>query len=175
MKNIKKYMYIFSSAILVIVVGAFIYCQKEASNPKLTELEKQEEKIQSFLKSDYVKKHAVSAEQVASKATIFQLQEDPYYIFFYKDECPYCEDTFPSIEKYVESIMEGIPEMYFINMSMEEAQYLWSDSDTFNATPEVEDFEVVGTPTLLKIENGAGEAFIGQEEIEKELKGVSLK
>ncbi len=95
---------------------------------------------------------------------MFAMEEESYYIYFEKDDCPYCEATLATIKDYVNKQSENknyIP-LYICNLSLDENKYLFrkdpslsgqgNDGKTaVDGATVYEDIYISSTPTLIVI------------------------
>lgn len=120
-----------------------------------------------FLETEYVKSNTL--EPNITKENLFKLNEKTYYVMFYMDNCQYCIDVENKMQSYLDR--DDAAPVYFYNAGniSENTDIQWDTSDEPNYSPTVENFSLIGTPTLLKVENGKAKAFVGTDEIIEEL------
>ena len=115
----------------------------------------------AVLYSDYGNSHRLDASAL-SMSDLFELEEEEYFVFFYMDSCTYCHQAMPALLEYIERGMTDSVPLYFIEISGEE-KYWSIDGEETPVTPQ--DFVIVGTPTLLHVNQGAYEAVVGPSSI----------
>jgi len=90
---------------------------------------------------------------------IFNQSEEEYLVYFYKDNCPYCEKSFETIEKYLLSDVEiklyvcditnsSIAKIYEgDNGQGTEGKYFVDGAQDYN------ELYIAGAPSIIKIKN----------------------
>lgn len=189
-KRIKIYSVLMALGLVVITASSLfsyfnLHQQLEDSEMRLNELEQfvgylpsqndvnaeenREEKAAAFLKSDYVQENSLDSN--TQKTDLFSLPYDEYYVLFYMDGCTHCIEVESKLDAYLNK--DGHLPMYFYdtaNINAGKTDIHWADAQQEpNYTPTVENFELLGTPTMLKIVNGEATAFIGSDGIISEL------
>ena len=101
-------------------------------------------------------KNSLEKLNIISDTQIFEQAEDEYLVFFFKDNCSYCEDVAPTVVKYQD---KKIP-IYAVNLNNGEASAILrgdSGSDAqgpekdyyVNGVTKYEDLYIPGTPSLI--------------------------
>lgn len=123
-----------------------------------------------FKESDYFANHKLDAGM--NRDLAFNVQGDTYYVLFYMKDCSHCNalesDMFDNISK----VMKKDIFYYDAETFTEDSEFEWTDinpGDKYTSTKR--EFEVYGTPTLVKVSPGTEKikVFMGNEAIEEEL------
>lgn len=94
---------------------------------------------------------------------LYNINEETYFVFFYKDDCSACEATLPTIKEYIKKIKKGnlIP-LYLCNLSLENNSYLFRADPKLNGQGNngktlidgaisYDELYISSTPTLIII------------------------
>lgn len=128
------------------------------------------EDAKKFKESDYFANHKLDAGM--NRDLAFNVQGDTYYVLFYMKDCSHCNalesDMFDNISK----VMKKDIFYYDAETFTEDSEFEWADTnhgDKYTSTKR--EFEVYGTPTLVKVSPGTEKikVFMGNEAIEEEL------
>ena len=128
------------------------------------------EDAKKFKESDYFANHKLDAGM--NRDLAFNVQGDTYYVLFYMKDCSHCNalesDMFDNISK----VMKKDIFYYDAETFTEDSEFEWTDTnpgDKYTSTKR--EFEVYGTPTLVKVSPGTEKikVFMGNEAIEEEL------
>lgn len=106
---------------------------------------------------------------------IFTQKEDLYYVYFYKKDCPACENVKPKIYEYVSysNTKKGrsVPKIYQVDvMTMPNlnAQEDWKEK--ILGTHNVLELTIGSTPTLILVQNhSVNKVIVGRNAITQEL------
>lgn len=102
--------------------------------------------------------------------TAFQAPKKEYYLYFYKNNCPFCDDIKELIFKQAKD--EEMP-LYFINYNDVEGILKRTKDIEFSnyGLTSFEEIEIYGFPTVLLLRNGRViDQFIGANKITNELR-----
>lgn len=128
------------------------------------------EDAKKFKESDYFANHKLDAGM--NRDLAFNVQGNTYYVLFYMKDCSHCNalesDMFDNISK----VMKKDIFYYDAETFTEDSEFEWADTnpgDKYTSTKR--EFEVYGTPTLVKVSPGTEKikVFMGNEAIETEL------
>lgn len=85
-----------------------------------------------------------------SVGDIYSQNENNYYVFFYKDSCPYCEDVFPTINNYINSEDKKV-KLYVCDLSDKEKFVYNIYIDNYISEIEIIDNEVISCSNAINI------------------------
>ncbi len=95
-------------------------------------------------------------------------QSDNVLYYFYQPQCPHCIEIEEDIVKYYDNKSDDV-EFYAVDLSNSENANVWSKEDFSLVGTEVKkvsDFKVVGTPTMIELNNGEiANVAVGNEEV----------
>lgn len=128
------------------------------------------EDAKKFRESDYFKNHKLDAGM--NRDLAFNVQGDTYYVLFYMEECSHCNSLESDMFDNISKIMKKDIFYYDAETFTEDSEFEWADTnpgDKYTSTKR--EFEVYGTPTLVKVSPGTEKikVFMGNEAIEEEL------
>ena len=118
-------------------------------------------------KSESTSKNAIQEYGIVSKQEISladclsQIEED-YLIFFHSETCGHCREIIEDVILFAES---NIIKTYFLNVSKSENKIDRCLREEIEiGIDRVEDLKIVGTPTIIEVENGVTIAnIVGKE------------
>ncbi len=103
-----------------------------------------------------------NAEHIAA-ADVFK-QDGRGIYYFYQDDCSHCKAMKPSMSNFYNAIVDTDVNFYLVDMADKENSAYWyqgedyTTDENFKQNPEdiksVEDMQIVGTPTMVTIDNG---------------------
>ena len=169
----KKRIAIIISIIIVIVIG-IVWYQTSESNAVNANSESIAEKDQSKFEVDQDIFQQIKANQtlvLTDKNDVFNIEEDKYYVYFTKKDCPFCEMLEPIIEYYTVDFND--PKLYFVDgdQCKELNIFVKEDEDSNN----ISGYTLPGVPSMLVVENGELKTSLsGIEPINEELKKEAL-
>ena len=108
-------------------------------------------------KSESTSKNAIQEYEIVSKQEIslrdcLSQKEEQYLVFFHSDTCGHCKEI---IEDVVSFASSDIVKMYFLNIAKPENRIDRCKADeVVIGINQVDDLKIVGTPTIMEIENG---------------------
>lgn len=73
-------------------------------------------------------------EHISPRYTLLK-EGDPYYVYFYKSDCPYCEDVKDEIKKFADNKDNTI---YFVNTKQSDSDIVEYDWSTLNSENDIE-------------------------------------
>ena len=128
------------------------------------------EDAKKFRESDYFKNHKLDAGM--NRDLAFNVQGDTYYVLFYMEECSHCNSLESDMFDNISKVMKKDIFYYDAETFTEDSEFEWADTnpgDKYTSTKR--EFEVYGTPTLVKVSPGTEKikVFMGNEAIEEEL------
>ena len=98
-------------------------------------------------KNVFEEQNIVVNQQISWLETLNQ-KENHYLVFIYSETCGYCHDMKDEIIDFAES---DILKTYFINTKKSEVPIT---PEIIENTKDVNELSIIGTPTILEIENG---------------------
>lgn len=105
---------------------------------------------------------------IQNKDDVLYFAEDTYYVYFSKEDCPFCEMLEPIINHYVAYYND--PPIYFVDGSMCTSLGIFESSESIESS-----YTLAGVPSLLLIENHRIlNSFTGTEPINGELKSSAF-
>ncbi len=173
----KKRIAIIISAIIVIVIGIVWY---QSNENDLLNVSVRSESIaetdQSKFKVDQNVFQQIKDSQtivLQDKNDVFKLNDDKYYVYFTKTECPFCEMLEPIIEYYTVNFNK--PKIYFVDGDQCKELNIFVKKDDENSA-NISGYTLLGVPSMLVIENGELQTSLsGVEPINDELKKEALE
>lgn len=90
---------------------------------------------------------------------IYMQEEDEYYVYFYKEDCPYCEDVFEYVNEYLNNPKEL--KLYVCDLTEDETIKRDYDGEGgqgsnknyyVDGVTKYEDLYIAGVPSLIKID-----------------------
>lgn len=136
-------------------------------------------KVDALMSTDWFKKRTI--ENSLDKKSIFAADNADYYVYMYKDDCGFCQETEAHMFEKLEAIKKK--NIYFadITEAKEESDkgvskkedILWAEeSDEREVyTTTKNDLAISGTPTMIKVSKGKKDimVYVGLDAIEAEL------
>lgn len=107
-------------------------------------------------KSESSSKNAIEEYEIVSKQDInladcLSQIEKNYLIFIYSETCSHCKEIIDDVTLFAES---NIIKTYFLNISKSENKIERCSKDEIEVgISQVEDLRIVGTPTIVEVEN----------------------
>lgn len=99
--------------------------------------------------------HVYGTFDYINKEQIFQIDEEKYYVFIYRDGCTYCGKVKPFLLDYVTySKKNNTAPIYAINYAASTNVTLGKDTDNTVGLTSSEELTITGFPRVLVIENG---------------------
>ena len=114
-------------------------------------------------KSESSNKNAIQEYEILKKQEInlsgcLSQNEDKYLVFFYSDTCGHCQEIIEDVILFASS---DIIKTYFLNLSKEENKISLCRQDEIEiGIDRAEDLKIVGTPTIVEVEDGVTTANI---------------
>ena len=108
-------------------------------------------------KSESTSKNAIQEYEIVSKQEInlsecLSQEEEQYLVFFHSDTCGHCKEIMEDVVLFASS---NIMKMYFLNVAKTENRIDRCSLDEIEVgVDQVDDLKIVGTPTIMEIENG---------------------
>ena len=108
-------------------------------------------------KSESSSKNAVQEYEIISRQEIYlseclSQEEEHYLVFFHSETCGHCQEIIEDVVAFAES---NIIKMYFLNVSKSENKIERCSRDEIETgIDSVDDLKIVGTPTIMEIEEG---------------------
>ena len=124
--------------ILLLSVMVLVSCSKTNQEPTI---EKEEE-------PDY---SSLSLPVIAWK-DIFNVEENNYLIYFYSEECGYCNMIKDEVLSYFQITTR---KMYFVDVANDEEVVVKHTYDSIQGVKCIDDLFIRGTPSMLEIEEKA--------------------
>lgn len=82
----------------------------------------------------------------------FKQEDEEYLVFFYSDTCSHCHEIMGDVIAFTE---ENIKQTYFANIISSEGKMpIVKGGDPITGVDDISDFYILGTPTLIEIEEG---------------------
>ncbi len=108
----------------------------------------------------YQKSHRINIITKQDKKKIFLQKPREYWVFFYQEDCPFCEDIEPSIRWFVKNTGK---EIFFVDTGLATAD-LFSEEASWPAGANT--WRLEGVPSLAVIRDNKGTDLLsGSEEI----------
>lgn len=110
---------------------------------------------------------STNIEEIVNKQSInlvdvFNQEEEEYLIFFHSDTCKSCKAIIGDVASFAE---ENIVKTYFLNINQPNNKpKICSKDELIIGVNNVEDLAILGTPTIVKVENGVTTANEGGKE-----------
>lgn len=128
------------------------------------------EDAKKFKESDYFANHKLDAGM--NRDLAFNVQGDTYYVLFYMEDCSHCNTLESDMFDNISKVMKKDIFYYDAETFTDESEFEWADTnpgDKYTSTKR--EFEVYGTPTLVKVSPGTEKikVFVGNEAIEEEI------
>lgn len=101
----------------------------------------------------------------------FNIQRDDYYLYFYTEQCKFCNDLKPLVFKQAN---KGEIPLYFVSQKeLGAALNMTTDKNHSNTNvTKFKDLKLYGFPTMMLLRDGRViQEFVGYTAINKELKG----
>jgi len=113
---------------------------------------------------------------------IYIQEEDEYYVYFYKEDCPYCEDVFEYVNEYLNNPTEL--KLYVCDLTDDETikkEYEGENGQGTKGTyfvdgvTKYEDLCIAGVPSLIKIDGNNISYFVtsGRSKITEYFKNLN--
>lgn len=105
-----------------------------------------------------------TAEHVNTKDVFDKKGKNIFY--FYQEQCSHCQDMKPTMQKFYKALTDAKTDVnfYLVDMAQSENSEQWysgedyTKDDNFKDNPadikSIKDLQIVGTPTMVTIENG---------------------
>ena len=96
-------------------------------------------------------------QNIIVEENIFFQKDEEYYVYFYKDNCPYCEDVFDTINEYISNPTDlplyvcKIDESSKINRKYPSGGQGSNEAYWVDNIKKYEDLHIAGVPSLIKI------------------------
>ena len=107
--------------------------------------------------SESSSKNAIQEYEIVSKQEIYlddclSQIEEKYLIFFHSETCTHCQEIIEDVIAFANS---NIIKTYFLNVSKKENKITRCSQDEIEVgIDKVEDLRIVGTPTIVEVEEG---------------------
>lgn len=110
-------------------------------------------------------------DDVISIDEIFAQEEEKYYVYFYKDNCPYCKDCFNDIKEYIKKAKEEeFVKLYVCDLTSEYNSVIKRPYEGGNGqgssgkyyvdgVTKYEDLYISGTPSIIRIDENKTSYF----------------
>lgn len=83
------------------------------------------------------------------KEKIFEQKESDYYVYFYYDDCSFCQKVEPTLTQFLKHSQRPV---YFVDTEAKgAAKVLFSDKETKGTSQD--NWYIDGTPTLFRVKN----------------------
>ena len=111
-----------------------------------------------------IQEYGIVSKQDVNLADCLSQIEEKYLIFFYSETCGHCKEIIEDVTLFAES---NIIKTYFLNISKNENKIERCSHDEIEiGIDSVEDLKIVGTPTIVEVENGVTSAnVVGKDSI----------
>ena len=111
-----------------------------------------------------IQEYGIVSKQDVNLADCLSQIEEKYLIFFYSETCGHCKEIIEDVTLFAES---NIIKTYFLNISKNENKIERCSHDEIEiGIDSVEDLKIVGTPTIVEVENGVTTAnVVGKDSI----------
>ena len=106
--------------------------------------------------------HEIPKEYEINLADCLSQEEEQYLVFFNSETCNHCKEIMGDVISFAN---ENITKTYFLNVSKPENKIeRCSKEELVVGIDKVEDLRILGTPTIVKVENGVTTANVGGKE-----------
>lgn len=147
----------FALFFLFLVFSGFLFLP-DASDPLAT-VEKFQEPDSEWFRT-YLQAHRITIISRTDKQKIFSQTPGEYWIFFYREDCPFCEDIEPSIRWIIKNT--DIP-VFFVDTGLA-VDDIFAEEAGWGSNAS--SWKLKGTPSLAVIKNGKGQELLsGSEDI----------
>ena len=111
-----------------------------------------------------IQEYGIVSKQDVNLADCLSQIEEKYLIFFYSETCGHCKEIIEDVTLFAES---NIIKTYFLNISKNENKIERCSHDEIEiGIDSVEKLKIVGTPTIVEVENGVTTAnVVGKDSI----------
>ena len=107
--------------------------------------------------SESTSKNAIQEYEIVNKQEIYlddclSQIEEKYLVFFHSETCTHCQEIIEDVIAFANS---SIIKTYFLNVSKKENKITRCSQDEIEVgIDKVEDLRIVGTPTIVEVEEG---------------------
>ena len=119
-------------------------------------------------KSEPSNKNAVQEYEIIAKQEIYlgdclSQEEEDYLVFFHSDTCGHCKEIIDDVTLFASS---SIIKTYFLNVSKSENKVpRCSVQDIEIGIDQIDNLRIVGTPTIIEVENGITTANVAGKDL----------
>ena len=109
-----------------------------------------------------IQEYGIISQQEINLADCLSQNEEDYLVFFHSETCGHCKEIIEDVIAFAES---NIIKTYFLNVSKSENKVERCLRDEIEiGIDNVDDLKIVGTPTIVEVENGVTTANVAGKE-----------
>ena len=109
-----------------------------------------------------IQEYGIISQQEINLADCLSQIEENYLVFFHSETCGHCKEIIEDVIAFAES---NIIKTYFLNVSKSENKVERCLRDEIEiGIDNVDDLKIVGTPTIVEVENGVTTANVAGKE-----------
>lgn len=175
----RKYKIIIISCLIIFIGAIFVWSETKNNSinqdDEILEDDQNKEDDQSKFDVDQNLFNQIKNRQTLilnNKEDVFTKGNDKYYVYFSKQDCPFCDMLEPVIEYY--TVEYNNPILYCVNGDECKDLNIFVKDDEKESS-NISGYTLPGVPSMLVIENGKlKQSLSGTEPINEELKSEAL-
>ena len=111
-------------------------------------------------------KKQYESEYIIEDVNIFNQIENEYFVYFYKTDCPYCDDVYDIVNDYLHS--EANTKLYVCDLTNSSLKKIYEGSDGqgteglffVNGVTMYNELHIAAVPSLIKVSDGISEFIV---------------
>ena len=109
-----------------------------------------------------IEEYGIVSEQAINLSDCLAQKEEKYLVFFHSETCAHCKEIIEDVISFAES---NIIKVYFLDVSKSENKITRCSREEIEiGIDTVDDLKIVGTPTIVEVENGVTTANVAGKE-----------